>query len=35
MNGDKEGTLTTLFTLAMQHGMLWVSQPRGRLRAAC
>src|SRR3954471_13949803 len=26
MNGDKEATLTTLFTLAMQHGMLWVSQ---------
>lgn len=26
MNGDKQGTLTTLFTLAMQHGMLWVSQ---------
>jgi multimeric flavodoxin WrbA len=26
MNGDKQGTLLTLFTLAMQHGMLWVSQ---------
>jgi multimeric flavodoxin WrbA len=26
MNGDKQSTLTTLFTLAMQHGMLWVSQ---------
>ncbi|HEX7889477.1 MAG TPA: flavodoxin family protein [Ramlibacter sp.] len=26
MNGDKQGTLTTLFTLAMQHGMIWVSQ---------
>jgi NAD(P)H dehydrogenase (quinone) len=26
MNGDKQGTLTTLFTLAMQHGMMWVSQ---------
>ncbi len=26
MNGDKQGTLTTLFTLAMQHSMLWVSQ---------
>ncbi|MBI2771470.1 MAG: flavodoxin family protein [Burkholderiales bacterium] len=26
MNGDKQGTLTTMFTLAMQHGMLWVSQ---------
>jgi len=26
MNGDKQGTLTTLFTLAMQHGMVWVSQ---------
>jgi NAD(P)H dehydrogenase (quinone) len=23
MNGDKEVTLQTLFTLAMQHGMLW------------
>ena len=26
MNGDKQGTLLTLFTLAMQHGMVWVSQ---------
>jgi NAD(P)H dehydrogenase (quinone) len=26
MNGDKQGTLSTLFTLAMQHGMIWVSQ---------
>ena len=26
MNGDKQGVLTTLFTLAMQHSMLWVSQ---------
>ena len=26
MNGDKFNTLVTLFTLAMQHGMLWVSQ---------
>jgi NAD(P)H dehydrogenase (quinone) len=26
LNGDKQGTLTTLFTLAMQHGMIWVSQ---------
>jgi NAD(P)H dehydrogenase (quinone) len=26
MNGDKQGVLTTLFTLAMQHGMIWVSQ---------
>jgi multimeric flavodoxin WrbA len=26
MNGDKQGTLTSLFTLAMQHSMLWVSQ---------
>lgn len=26
MNGDKFNTLTTLFTLAMQHGMIWVSQ---------
>jgi NAD(P)H dehydrogenase (quinone) len=26
MNGDKFHTLTTLFTLAMQHGMIWVSQ---------
>jgi NAD(P)H dehydrogenase (quinone) len=26
MNGDKHATLTTLFTLAMQHGMIWVSQ---------
>lgn len=26
MSGDKQGTLTTLFTLAMQHGMIWVSQ---------
>lgn len=26
MNGDKFNVLTTLFTLAMQHGMIWVSQ---------
>ena len=26
MNGDKLATLNTLFTLAMQHGMLWASQ---------
>jgi NAD(P)H dehydrogenase (quinone) len=26
MNGDKFNTLVTLFTLAMQHGMVWVSQ---------
>jgi multimeric flavodoxin WrbA len=26
LNGDKHSTLTYLFTLAMQHGMLWVSQ---------
>lgn len=26
MNGDKLQTLGTLFTLAMQHGMIWVSQ---------
>jgi multimeric flavodoxin WrbA len=26
MNGDKFNVLTTLFTLAMQHGMLWISQ---------
>lgn len=26
MNGDKGSTLTYLFTLAMQHGGLWVSQ---------
>lgn len=26
MNGDKQATLNTLFTLAMQHGMVWVSQ---------
>lgn len=26
MSGDKQGTLLTLFTLAMQHGMVWVSQ---------
>ena len=26
MNGDKFSTLTTLFTLAMQHSMIWVSQ---------
>jgi NAD(P)H dehydrogenase (quinone) len=26
MNGDKFNTLTTLFTLAMQHSMIWVSQ---------
>jgi NAD(P)H dehydrogenase (quinone) len=25
MNGDKQGTLLTLYTLAMQHGMIWVS----------
>src|SRR3954464_3836118 len=25
-NGDKFNVLTTLFTLAMQHGMIWVSQ---------
>ena len=24
MDGDKQSTLVTLFTLAMQHGMLWV-----------
>jgi multimeric flavodoxin WrbA len=24
MSGDKQGTLLTLFTLAMQHGMIWV-----------
>lgn len=26
MNGDKQGVLTSLFTLAMQHSMIWVSQ---------
>ena len=26
MNGDKQQTLNVLFTLAMQHGMIWVSQ---------
>ncbi len=26
LNGDKSSTLTYLFTLAMQHGGLWVSQ---------
>jgi multimeric flavodoxin WrbA len=26
MNGDKFNVLTTLFTLAMQHGMVWISQ---------
>lgn len=26
MNGDKFNVLTDLFTLAMQHGMVWVSQ---------
>jgi len=26
LNGDKLATLQTLFTLAMQHGMIWVSQ---------
>jgi NAD(P)H dehydrogenase (quinone) len=26
MSGDKQGTLTTLFTLDMQNGMIWVSQ---------
>lgn len=26
LNGDKLATLFTLFTLAMQHGMVWVSQ---------
>jgi multimeric flavodoxin WrbA len=26
MNGDKFNTLVDLFTLAMQHGMVWVSQ---------
>lgn len=26
MNGDKLQTLNTLFTLAMQHGMVWISQ---------
>lgn len=26
MNGDKFNTLVALFTLAMQHGMVWVSQ---------
>jgi multimeric flavodoxin WrbA len=26
MNGDKSSTLTYLFTLAMQHGGIWVSQ---------
>ena len=26
LNGDKHSTLSYLFTLAMQHGMIWVSQ---------
>jgi NAD(P)H dehydrogenase (quinone) len=26
MSGDKLATLTTMFTLAMQHSMIWVSQ---------
>ncbi|MGV3570726.1 MAG: flavodoxin family protein [Ramlibacter sp.] len=26
MNGDKQGVLTALWTLAMQHSMIWVSQ---------
>jgi len=26
MSGDKLSTLTTMFTLAMQHSMIWVSQ---------
>jgi multimeric flavodoxin WrbA len=26
MSGDKLATLQTMFTLAMQHGMIWVSQ---------
>ena len=26
VNGDKQSTLTALFTMAMQHGMIWVSQ---------
>jgi multimeric flavodoxin WrbA len=26
MGGDKQGVLTSLFTLAMQHSMVWVSQ---------
>jgi NAD(P)H dehydrogenase (quinone) len=26
LNGDKQSTLNALFTLAMQHGMLWVGQ---------
>jgi NAD(P)H dehydrogenase (quinone) len=26
LNGDKFQVLTTMFTLAMQHGMVWVSQ---------
>ncbi|HEX2547248.1 MAG TPA: flavodoxin family protein [Ramlibacter sp.] len=26
MGGDKQGVLLTLFTLAMQHSMVWVSQ---------
>ena len=26
MNGDKQGVLTSLWTLAMQHSMIWVSQ---------
>jgi NAD(P)H dehydrogenase (quinone) len=26
LNGDKLSTLNALFTLAMQHGMLWISQ---------
>ena len=26
LNGDKQSTLNSLFTMAMQHGMIWVSQ---------
>jgi NAD(P)H dehydrogenase (quinone) len=26
LDGDKQATLVTMFTLAMQHGMIWVSQ---------
>ncbi len=26
MSGDKQGTLIAMFTLAMQHSMIWVSQ---------
>ncbi|MBT2324351.1 flavodoxin family protein [Variovorax paradoxus] len=26
LNGDKQSTLNALFTMAMQHGMIWVSQ---------